>query len=49
MSGRLVIFFRRCFTVRTYSKYPDWVEERFGDDIPAWAEERWGDEDDDDD
>lgn len=34
--------------------YPDWVNERFGDDIPAWAEERWGDiadketEDDDD-
>ena len=26
--------------------YPDWVEERFGDDIPAWAEERWGDEED---
>lgn len=29
--------------------YPDWVEERFGDDIPDWAEERWGNEDDDDD
>lgn len=29
--------------------YPDWVEERFGDDIPEWAEERWGDDDDDDD
>ena len=29
--------------------YPDWVEERFGDDIPDWAEERWGDDDDDDD
>lgn len=27
--------------------YPDWVEERFGNDIPDWAEERWGDEDDD--
>jgi hypothetical protein len=23
--------------------YPDWLEERFGDDIPDWAEERWGD------
>jgi hypothetical protein len=31
------------------SPYPDWVEERFGDDIPEWAEERWGDDDDDDD
>ena len=29
--------------------YPDWVEERFGDDIPDWAEERWGDSDDDED
>lgn len=29
--------------------YPDWLEERFGDDIPDWAEERWGNEDDDDD
>ncbi len=28
--------------------YPDWVEERFGDDIPDWAEERWGDNVDDD-
>lgn len=28
---------------------PDWVEERFGDDIPEWAEERWGDDDDKDD
>ena len=35
--------------MKVYSKYPDWTEERFGDDIPAWAEERWGDEDDDDD
>lgn len=26
--------------------YPDWVEDRFGDDIPDWAEERWGDDDD---
>jgi hypothetical protein len=25
--------------------YPDWLEERFGDDIPNWAEERWGDAD----
>ena len=29
------------------SNYPDWLEDRFGDDIPDWAEERWGDEDDD--
>ena len=29
--------------------YPDWVEERFGDDIPDSAEERWGNNDDDDD
>lgn len=29
--------------------YPDWVEERFGDNIPDWAEERWGDDDDNDD
>lgn len=28
------------------SNYPDWIEERFGDDIPEWAEERWGDDDD---
>lgn len=28
--------------------YPDWVENRFGDDIPDWAEERWGDDNDDD-
>lgn len=28
--------------------YPDWIEDRFGDDIPDWAEERWGDDDDDD-
>ena len=35
--------------MKVYSKYPDWIEERFGDDIPALAEERWGDEDDDDD
>ena len=20
------------------SKYPDWLEDRFGDDIPEWAE-----------
>ena len=26
--------------------YPDWLEERFGDDTPDWAEERWGDNDD---
>jgi hypothetical protein len=29
--------------------YPDWVEDRFGDDIPDWAEERWGDDDSDSD
>ena len=29
--------------------YPDWVEERFGDNIPDWAEERWGNDTDDDD
>lgn len=29
--------------------YPNWVEDRFGDDIPDWAEDRWGDDDDDDD
>ena len=29
--------------------YPDWIEERFGDDIPDWAEERWGGTEDDDD
>lgn len=29
--------------------YPDWLEDRFGDDIPNWAEDRWGDDDDDDD
>ena len=28
--------------------FPDWVEDRFGDDIPDWAEDRWGDDDDDD-
>lgn len=31
------------------SNYPDWVEDRFGDDIPDWAEDRWGDDDGDDD
>lgn len=30
------------------NNYPDWLEERFGDDIPDWAEERWGDDDDND-
>lgn len=30
------------------STYPDWVEDRFGDDIPEWAEDRWGDDGDDD-
>ena len=30
------------------SKYPDWLEDRFGDDISEWAEERWGDGEDDD-
>ena len=29
--------------------YPDWVEDRFGDDIPDQAEDRWGDDDDNDD
>ena len=29
--------------------YPDWLEDRFGDDLPDWAEDRWGDDDDDDD
>lgn len=29
--------------------YPDWVEDRFGDDIPDWAEERWGDDEKNDD
>lgn len=28
--------------------YPDWIEERFGNDIPDWAKERWDVEDDDD-
>lgn len=28
--------------------FPDWVEERFGDDIPDWTEERWGNSDDED-
>lgn len=31
------------------SSYPDWVEDRFGDDIPEWAEDRWGDDEDDED
>jgi len=35
--------------VRKMSSYPEWVEDRFGDDIPEWAEERWGDDDNDDD
>ena len=30
------------------SKYPDWLEDRFGDNIPEWAEDRWGDDEDDD-
>jgi hypothetical protein len=25
------------------TQYPDWLKERFGDDIPEWAENRWGD------
>lgn len=29
------------------SMYPDWLEDRFGDNIPDWAEDRWGDDDDD--
>ena len=31
------------------SNYPDWVEDRFGDDIPECAEDRWGDDDSNDD
>lgn len=27
------------------SDYPDWLKERFGDDISDWAEEIWGDKD----
>ena len=27
--------------------YPNWLEDRFGDDIPDWAEDRWGNDDDD--
>lgn len=34
---------------QTMGPYPDWVEDRFGDDVPEWAEERWGDDDDSDD
>lgn len=30
------------------SKYPDWLEDRFGDDIPEWAEVRWGNDENDD-
>lgn len=30
------------------SKYPDWLGDRFGNDIPEWAEERWGNDKDDD-
>ena len=26
------------------SNYPDWLKDRFGNDIPYWAEERWGDD-----
>ena len=26
------------------SQYPDWLKERFGDDIPEWAEDRWRDD-----
>ena len=33
--------------VKKMSNYPDWLEDRFGNDIPDWAEERWGDDDDD--
>lgn len=29
--------------------YPDWVEDRFGDNIPNLAEDRWGDDKDNDD
>ena len=31
------------------ANYPDWLEERFGDDIQEWAEDRWGDEEDEED
>ena len=31
------------------SMFPDWIEDRFDDNIPDWAEDRWGDDDDDDD
>ena len=24
--------------------YPDWVKDRFGNDVPEWARERWGDD-----
>lgn len=27
--------------------YPDWLEDRFDDDIPDWAENHWGNDDDD--
>jgi hypothetical protein len=29
------------------SQYPDWLKERFGDDIPEWAEDRWGNNNED--
>lgn len=31
------------------SQYPDWLKERFGDDIPEWAEDRWGNNNEDED
>lgn len=31
------------------NNYPDWVVERFGNDVPTWAEERWGDSNNNDD
>lgn len=30
------------------SKYPDWLKDRFDDNIPDWAEERWGNDEDKD-
>jgi len=23
-------------------EHPDWVDDRFGDDIPDWVDDRWG-------
>ena len=24
--------------------YPDWLKDRFGNDVPEWAKDRWGDD-----